>query len=282
MAGLNCLWVEVNPLDAYHKPEQYHFNNIAQIYFTVESDKINPMLDITFDGVHILDGDIVSAKPQIQIQLKDENPYRIMNSSNDTSLFQLFMKTPFDNDAKRIYFKSNGQNVMNFYPASSGENRCKIEYNAAFPEDGTYQLLVQAKDLTSNLSGDINYKINFEIINKSTITNILNWPNPFSTATHFVFTLTGSEIPDYFKIQIMTITGKLVREINVDELGPIHVGRNITEYAWNGTDQYGDRLANGVYLYRVITKINQNSIEKNATSADKFFIKDFGKMVLIR
>ena len=40
-----------------------------------------------------------------------------------------------------------------------------------------------------------------------------NYPNPFSTSTKFVFTLTGSEIPDVFTIQIMTISGKVVREI---------------------------------------------------------------------
>jgi len=145
-----------------------------------------------------------------------------------------------------------------------------------------YELDVFAKDKSGNHSGDIDYKISFEVINKSTITEVMNWPNPFSTATHFVFKLTGSEVPTYFKIQIMTITGKLVREINLDELGPIHIGRNITDYAWDGKDEFGDRLANGVYLYRVITNINGNSIEKAATSADKYFTKEFGKMYLIK
>ena len=56
--------------------------------------------------------------------------------------------------------------------------------------------------------GAIDYNIQFEIINKQTITEVLNYPNPFSTSTKFVFTLTGSEIPDIFTIQIMTITGK--------------------------------------------------------------------------
>ena len=106
--------------------------------------------------------------------------------------------------------------------------------------------------------------------------------NPFSTKTHFVFTLTGSVVPDYFKIQIMTITGKVVREIDLFELGPINIGRNITQYAWDGKDQFGDQLANGVYLYRVVTKINGENIELNSTNASQYFTKEFGKMVLIR
>ena len=80
----------------------------------------------------------------------------------------------------------------------------------------------------------------------------------------------------------MTVTGKVVREITVDELGPIRIGRNITSYAWDGRDEYGDRLGNGVYLYRVITKINGQSIENRETSADNFFKEGFGKMYLFR
>ena len=80
----------------------------------------------------------------------------------------------------------------------------------------------------------------------------------------------------------MTITGKLVREITRAELGNLHIGRNISDYAWDGKDNYGDKLANGVYLYKIVTKLNGQNIDKAATTADKFFIKDFGKMVLMR
>ena len=120
------------------------------------------------------------------------------------------------------------------------------------------------------------------MINKSTITEVLNYPNPFSTATKFVFTLTGNQIPTNMKIQIMTISGKIVREIMQNELGNIHVGRNITDYAWDGKDEFGDQLANGLYLYRVVTDLNGMSIEKRETEADKYFKKGWGKMYLMR
>jgi flagellar hook assembly protein FlgD len=80
----------------------------------------------------------------------------------------------------------------------------------------------------------------------------------------------------------MTITGKIVREITRSELGFIHIGRNISDYAWDGKDNFGDKLANGVYLYKIVTKLNGSDIEKTGTTADKFFVKDFGKMVLMR
>jgi flagellar hook assembly protein FlgD len=68
----------------------------------------------------------------------------------------------------------------------------------------------------------------------------------------------------------------------MDELGPIRVGRNITEFAWDGTDQYGDRLGRGVYLYRVVAKLNGEDIEYRSTAAGGFFEKGVGKMYLLR
>ena len=141
---------------------------------------------------------------------------------------------------------------------------------------------MQAKDRSDNESGMIDYRITFEVINRSTITNVLNYPNPFSTSTRFVFTLTGSEVPDLFTIQIMTITGKVVREIDKDELGNIHIGRNITDYAWDGMDEFGDPLANGVYLYRVITRLDGDVIEQRESGADPYIINGWGKMYLMR
>ncbi len=277
--GLNTLWIEANPKDANWQLEQYHFNNIGYRSFFVSKDNINPILDVTFDGVHIINRDIVSPKPLIVIKLKDENKFLALN---DTANFRIFIKDPNGNN-KRIYFiGDNGEEQMRFYPAQLPKNSCRIEYKANFNIDGIYQLSVQANDMSDNASGENDYTIQFEVINKSTITEVLNYPNPFSTSTRFVFTLTGSELPSDFKIQILTISGKVVKEIFLEELGKIRIGRNITEYAWDGTDNFGDRLANGVYLYRVVTKINGQDIEKRNTNADQYFHKGFGKMYLMR
>ncbi len=108
------------------------------------------------------------------------------------------------------------------------------------------------------------------------------YPNPFSTSTRFVFTLTGSDIPDQLKIQIMTVSGKIVREITQDEIGPIRIGNNMTSYAWDGRDEFGDQLANGVYLYRVAVRQSGKEIDHRETSADKAFKHGFGKLYILR
>ena len=241
----------------------------------MNTDKINPLLDVTFDGTHILNGDIVSAKPLVLITLKDENKFLALN---DTSNFAVYVKFPNTSSEKRIYFA----NLLRFTPAQLPSNSCKIEWMPNLTQDGKYFLRVQATDRAKNSSGAVDYNIVFEVVNKQTVTEVLNYPNPFSTSTRFVFTLTGSEVPDKFIIQVMTITGKVVREITRNELGNIHIGRNITDYAWDGKDDFGDKLANGVYLYRVITRLNGEAVEKEQTQADSFFRKGIGKMVIMR
>ena len=80
----------------------------------------------------------------------------------------------------------------------------------------------------------------------------------------------------------MTVTGKVVREITQDEIGQLYIGNNLTNYAWDGRDEFGDQLANGVYLYRVFVKQSGNSLKQRSTSADKAFKNGFGKLYILR
>lgn len=285
--GINSLWMEVNPyvngsLFITDQPEQEHFNNLLQIPFFVTGDSINPILDVTFNGNHILNGDIVDPNSEILITLKDDNEYLIMNDISDTTLFGVYITDPQGALHSIPFVDGQGSTIMQWIPANSQNKRFKIIWPAEFTMDGKYQLLVQGADRSGNLSGDYEYRVNFEIVHESTITNMMNYPNPFSTSTRFVFTLTGSEAPDDIIIQIMTVSGRVVREITEDQLGIIQIGRNISEYAWDGTDEFGDPLANGVYLYRVKAKINGEDIKHRESGADPHFKKDFGKMYILR
>ncbi|WP_315816838.1 interleukin-like EMT inducer domain-containing protein [Paraflavitalea speifideaquila] len=250
--GNNTIYVEVNPEG--NQREQYHFNNFLYRNLYVKADNTNPFLDVTFDGIHILNRDIVSAKPHIQIRLKDEAKHLLLN---DTSLTTVQVKYP--NGTIRLYRFDN--DTLRFTPATNGtDNSAVLDFTPAFtnqvnPEGDEYELIITGKDRSGNKAGS-EYRSLFRVINKPMISNLLNYPNPFSTSTAFVFTITGSELPQNIKIQVLTVTGKIVREITINELGPLRVGRNITEFKWDGTDQYGQKLANGVYLYRVVTSLN--------------------------
>ena len=234
--------------------------------------------------VHILNQDIVSAKPHITIKLKDESKYLLLT---DTSSVNVQLRYP-DGTIHTYNFSSD---TLRFTPATStADNTATVDFYPAFtkqynPEGDVYTLIVTGKDASGNPAGLTSYQVSFTVITKAMISNMLNYPNPFTTSTAFVFTITGSQVPQNIKIQILTITGKIVREITEDELGPLHVGRNITEFKWNGTDMYGQRLANGVYIYHVVTNLNGKSLDTYTAEGDntnQYFVKGYGKMYLMR
>jgi hypothetical protein len=278
--GLNTIFVSFNPDN--DQPEQSLFNNFMYRNFYVKADKYNPLMDVTFDGVHILNRDIVSARPHILIKLKDENKSLALN---DTSLLKVQIKNPDDNSLRTYHFDND---TMRFTPANlaSGENTATIDFSPALiGDDQEYQLIVSGKDVVNNTAGNLDYEVNFRVINKPMISNLMNYPNPFTTSTAFVFTITGSVIPQNIRIQILTVTGRVIREITKEELGTLHIGRNITEFKWDGTDRYGQKVGNGVYLYRVLTNLNGKSMDKfkdNGDTTDKYFTKGYGKMYLMR
>jgi len=281
--GNNTLYMEVNPGNT--QPEQYHFNNFLYKEFYVRGDNKKPLLEVTFDGIHILNGDIVSSKPNIRITLQDESKYMALD---DTSLVTVQLQYP-DNSIHRYSF---GTDTLHFTPASlaAGNNSAIIDFKPSLWSDGKYQLMVDGKDKSGNAAGTQQYLTLFDVYNKAMISNVFNYPNPFTTSTAFVFTLSGSQVPQNIRIEVMTVTGKIVKEITKEYLGMLHIGRNITSYKWDGTDQFGQKLANGVYLYRVITNLNGNSLDKftfsdtngDEVNTDQYFKGGYGKMYLMR
>lgn len=273
-SGLNSLVIDVTP----NENESYDFNNRLTLagLIEVEADETNPVLDVTFDGNHILDGDIVSPTPTIAIRVRDENQFLF---KTDTLGINLSLRLPGEESQfQRINFSEPG---LSYTPASESQD-FEVTYEPGQLEDGLYGFRVQAEDDSGNDSGTEPYEVTFEVINESTITHFYPYPNPFSTSCRFVFTLTGSEIPDQIKIQILTVSGRVVREITQAEIGPIRIGNNITEYAWDGRDEFGDQLANGVYFYKVFINANGQGIERRSTSADGAFKNGFGKLYILR
>ncbi|PRY88117.1 C25 family cysteine peptidase [Mongoliibacter ruber] len=254
--------------------EQTFRNNLIDLgqYFIVIPDNSTAILDVNFDGIYIMDGDIVSPSVMINSLLKNE---QTLIFKKDTIGIDLFLKKQCEGcQFERVSFSSQKVN----WTEATEDSDFKIELKPGPLEDGMYTFRV----VTEDLGVDKPYEINFEVINEATITNFYPYPNPFSSSVRFVFTVTGSEIPDQIKIQIMTVTGRVVREILQDELGPIRIGNNISEYAWDGRDEFGDQLANGVYIYRTLVRKNGVFVEPRATAGDKAFKQGYGKMYLLR
>ncbi len=274
LVGKNLLKLDFTPINGN---DSYDFNNYLQENFNVKKDNKEPIVDVAFDGKHIMNGEIVAPQPNILINITDENSFRLLN---DTTLLNIHIKSA-TGSYKRIAYSSG---LLNFTPANSTtNNKASVFYKPNKLDDGIHTLMVEGKDATGNANNITNYTIDFEVINESAITHFYPYPNPFTTAMKFVFTLTGAKVPDKIKVQIMTITGKIVREVFKPELGLIRIGNNTSDFTWDGTDMYGDRLANGVYFYKVIIENNDNTeIKHRRTSTDNFFKQNTGKIYLMR
>ncbi|MXX98555.1 MAG: T9SS type A sorting domain-containing protein [Gammaproteobacteria bacterium] len=77
---------------------------------------------------------------------------------------------------------------------------------------------------------------------------LANFPNPFNPDTYIPYQL---HAPAHVRLSIYDVRGALVREINV---GYRAAGQYLTSTSaahWDGRDHRGERVASGVYLYRL-------------------------------
>ena len=263
---------EINPEG--DQPEKFVFNNFGVTDFYVRTDRKEPVLDVSFDGVHIINGDIVAANPFILIDVRDENEFLLLDDP------EKIMVSLIDPNGNEVEYNIASPELSFEAATDLNNNQAKISLEPLLSQDGDYTLVVQAADASGNISGDNAYEVTFRVILRESVSNVLNYPNPFSSQTQFIFTLTGSEVPDDISISILTVSGKVVKEISREELGPLRIGLNRTDYKWNGTDDYGEKLANGVYLYKVNLPADMERYENQY--ADRFFTKGFGKLVIMR
>lgn len=272
LAGQYAVQIAFNP--RFTQPEQTMSNNSAILNFYVQKDIMNPLLDVTFDGRHIVNGEIVSANPFILISSKDENRFLLQQ---DTQHIEIMVKKPGGTD-----FEPVGPGEAVFFAAADANNKARVEYRPKDLPEGTYILKVQSWDQSKNKAGANEYEISFNVVREQSVTQFYPYPNPFTTNMRFVFTLTGTRVPDEIRIKIMNAEGKVVKEVSKEELGPIRVGNNITEWSWDGTDQFGDRLANGTYFYKVIVRDAGEDLKIRETKGDASFREQVGTIYLLR
>jgi len=269
--GQNKVNIMFNP-DNY-QPELYLNNNSLSIPFVVMHDDANPLLDVTFDGRHIKNGDIVSAQPLITITSRDENP---VLRQVDTSTFEISLKRPDGKPFRRIWFS---ENKISFYSAKDSFNTAMAIFKPGLLEDGIYTLKAQSFDQSGNAAGAYPYQIDFRVINQSKISNVMVFPNPFSDKVNFRFTITGYTIPSEIIIRIIALDGRLVKEIHLPEKHNFYVGQNTISNAWDGTDKSGTVVQNGMYFYQIV--VRQFSPGITADRAQLYLLAK-GKLILIR
>ena len=138
----------------------------------------------------------------------------------------------------------------------------QVKYKVTDAALGDHKISVKAWDVFNNPSLQISY---FTVVNSGEIVlkDVVNYPNPFSSNTTFLFQHNINE-PIDISIKIYTVAGRLIKVI--DEYS---ISDKFVKIDWDGRDQDGSQIANGTYLYKLIVKsidgnFNQNVIGKLA------------------
>jgi hypothetical protein len=221
--------------------EFYTFNNVAEKSFYVARDSINPLFKITFDGNEIADGDLVSAHPEVLITLSDNSPLPL-----DTTLFTLTYAFN-DNPVPLSFTNPDIEYSYTPYPNSAATIKWTPDL-----EEGEHRLEVFAKDASGNYFDTTSYTTTFFVSNTPELKNIYNFPNPFKNDTYFTFEL-SSVLPEEIYIKVYTVAGRLIKDFLIP-LSDLKPGFN--RIYWDGKDQDGDEIANGLYFYRIVAKIS--------------------------
>ena len=214
-------------------PELYKDNNVFNVPFYVKSDTSHPTLNVTFDGINIMDGDYVSSNPKIKIELSDNSLFPI----TDTSAVTIYL------NGNPVYYALNQSAIS--YSFNATNPKYVVNYAPAL-KDGEYNIRILGKNSVGTFVDSSGYKKSFTVLGEPKLLNVYNYPNPFSKDTYFTFKLT--QVPDELKIRIFTVAGRLVKEI--DKYTP-DLNYDFNKIYWDGRDQDGDMLANGVYFYKI-------------------------------
>ncbi len=214
--------------------EYYEDNNIFEIPLYVKKDTTNDEttaeIALTIDGTSIIDGDFVSVTPTIQTIIDYTGAFPV----SDTTAVK------FSLDDNVIYY--NQLEVL----VDSVNNQIVYEYSASL-ENGRHRFKAIGDHIL--LDEDFGITRTFTVSDETKLINVYNYPNPFQKETYFTFKL--PQIPDELKIKIYTVAGRLIREIEVE---PAALKYDFNKIYWDGLDEDGDELANGVYLYKIIIK----------------------------
>ena len=123
-------------------------------------------------------------------------------------------------------------------------------------DPGEHTLRLTAWDALNNAS---TAEIRVVVVDEGlAVENLFPYPNPTAGPTRFTFDHNQpAGTPARAQLRVYTVAGRPVRTIDRDEAlpGGVLVGRTV-QVPWDGLDDDGDRLATGVYLFRLRLEVD--------------------------
>jgi hypothetical protein len=219
------------------------------------TDAVGPSIKLYMNDEKFVFGGLTDENPLFLAKLFDENGINTIGRGIGRELTLII-----DGD------NSKSVSVNEYYKAKvNSYQEGEIRYPLKNIAPGKHTATLKAYDTHNNLSES---NTEFVVANseKLALQHVLNYPNPFSTNTtfHFDHNKVGENLT--VMIYVYTVSGRLVKTLSTQ----INTANShFDQLTWNGLDEYGDKLANGVYIYKVQVK---GIVGKTAEATQKLVI----------
>ena len=230
---------------------------IGGINENAAEDNIGPEIELFMNDEAFISGGITNENPNLLVKLFDQN------GINTSSGIGHDIVAVLDGDV------ANSFRLNDYYQANIDDyQNGTITYPLRDISPGLHTLSLKAWDVYNNSSiSEIQFVVHDQD-QELVISNVLNYPNPFVNYTEFWFNHNSSYDLNV-SIQIFTISGKLVKTINgyINTSSSSSLSRDLS---WDGRDDFGDKVAKGVYMYRLTVRSDQ--IDKQVSKIEKLVI----------
>ncbi|RZJ31093.1 MAG: type IX secretion system sortase PorU [Flavobacterium sp.] len=212
---------------------------VGGINQNAEADNIGPTVKLYMNDLTFISGGITNESPIFLAYLEDEH------GINTASGIGHDIVAILDGNESSPY-------ILNDYYETELNNYKKGHVRFPFRNlaKGLHTITFKAWDVYNN---PVTAEIQFVVVGDEgvTLTNVLNYPNPFVNYTQFWFTHNRPFEPLDVQVQVMTVTGKVVWTKNQTVTTDGFLSREIT---WDGRDDFGDRIGKGVYIYKLTVR----------------------------
>lgn len=226
------------------------------------ADDQPPLVEVFMNSEDFVFGGITDENPVLLVKLSDDNGINVVGNSIGHDLTGVL-----DQNTQGTY-------VLNDFYESELDDYTKgtVRYPLFNLEEGKHEIKVRAWDIANNSAEGYT---EFIVANSAEVAldHVLNYPNPFMDNTSFQF---EHNLPNQLvdvQIRVFSVSGRLVKTIDEQVMTE---GTRITGIEWDGTDEYGDQLGRGVYLYKV--KIGGSDAAGDNIDAES----DFEKLVILK
>jgi Peptidase family C25 len=201
------------------------------------TDNVGPDVTLYMNDPNFVNGGMTDESPLFYAEITDDNG---INTTGNGIGHDIILT--LDGNTSNPFI------LNNFYEADLDTYQSgKASYQLSDLIPGNHTATFKVWDVNNNSSEAV---LEFTVVEDESIgiSHLLNYPNPFTTNTDFYFEHNQACNFLDVKIEIFTVSGKLVRTIlkNVNTIAFRSEAIN-----WDGKDEYGDKLARGVYVYRL-------------------------------